>query len=263
MKIPRFDYYTPEEWVIIVDLVQNAIVGQNVTTGPPMYKCMDRVVKGDAKAKFIQQANLEGSSTVGNLTTVMATIIVHIFPALAYQDQKWYIYRYLRNPKTMKVCTFTTTLIKLNNYLPCFAPDYIGQMVTALPDDEVKEILYHAMPNLWRKKMIKQAYNNLDMSIQEMSGFFETRVKNLETPAPPSGVRSLTRKKKKKNFKKQKAVSFEHSNKDCSDDKKPSSREKFCQYHGKCSHSTGLKGPNPTSPKNTGKEARKHTLNTK
>ena len=56
----------------------------------------------------------------------------------------------------MKVRTFTIMFIQLNNYLPYFSPDCIGQMVTALPDDEVKEILYHAMPNLWRKKMTKQ-----------------------------------------------------------------------------------------------------------
>ena len=75
----------------------------------------------------------------------MATITVHIFPVLAYQDQKQYIYKYLRKSKTVKVCTFITKLIQLNNYLPYFPPDCIGQMVTALPDDEVKEILYHAI----------------------------------------------------------------------------------------------------------------------
>ena len=69
-------------------------------------------------------------------------------------------------------------------------------MVTALPDDEVKENLYHAMTNSWGKKMTEQGYNYLDGSIQEMSGFFETRVENLETPAPPPAVRSLSRKKK-------------------------------------------------------------------
>ena len=69
-----------------------------------------------------------------------------------------------------------------------------------------------------------------------MSGFFETRIENQETPAPPSAVRNLTRKKKKKNYKKRKAVSFEDSDKDSSDDKKPLSRNKFCQYHGKYIH---------------------------
>ena len=62
--------------------------------------------------------------------------------------------------------------------------------------------------------MTKQGYNYLDRSkaIQEMPGLFETRVKNLETPAPPPAVRSLTGKKK--NSKKQKAVSFEDFDKD-------------------------------------------------
>ena len=110
-------------------------------------------------------------------------------------------------------------------------------MVTALPDDEVKEILYHAMPNLWMKKMTEQGYNYLDRYIQEMSGFFETRIENLETPTPPPAVRSQTRKKKK-NSKNRKAFSFEDSDEDSSDEKKPLSRKKFCRYHGKCSHST-------------------------
>ena len=39
--------------------------------------------------------------------------------------------------------------------------------------------------------------DNLDRSFQEMPGFFETWVENLETPAPSPAVRSLTRKKKR------------------------------------------------------------------
>ena len=50
--IHRFDSGTPEEWIIFVDLAQKALVGQNVTTGPPMYKWMERVIKDDDKAKF-------------------------------------------------------------------------------------------------------------------------------------------------------------------------------------------------------------------
>ena len=48
-KISRFDFGTPEDWIIFVDLVQEALVGQYVTTGPPMYKCIERVLKGDVK----------------------------------------------------------------------------------------------------------------------------------------------------------------------------------------------------------------------
>ena len=47
-----------------------------------------------------------------------------------------------------------------------------------------------------------------------MLGFFETRVENLETLAPPPVVRSQTTKKKKKNSDTRKAMSFEDSDKD-------------------------------------------------
>ena len=144
---------------------------------------MERVLQGDAKAQFTQQANL-----------VMATMPVYIFPVLAYQDQKRYMYRDVKKPKPMKVRTFTTRLIQLNNYIPYIPPDYVGQMVTALPDHEVKKILYYTM-NSWRKKLTEQGYNYLDRSIQEISGFFEARVEYLETPAPPPAVRSLPTKK--------------------------------------------------------------------
>ena len=58
-----------------------------------MYECMERVLKGDTKDEFTRQANLVGSLTIGNFTTVIATITVHIFPIMTYQDQKQYMYR--------------------------------------------------------------------------------------------------------------------------------------------------------------------------
>ena len=90
-----------------------------------MYECMEQVLKGDAKGEFTQQANFVGSCAVGNFSTVKK-MTMHIFPVLAYQDQKRYMYRYLRKPKEMKVRTFTTSLIQLNNYFPYFPPDCIG-----------------------------------------------------------------------------------------------------------------------------------------
>ena len=57
IKIPRFDSGTPEEWIMFVDLVQMSLVGQNIATGSPMYKCMERVLKGDAKAEYLQKTN--------------------------------------------------------------------------------------------------------------------------------------------------------------------------------------------------------------
>ena len=43
-----------------------------------------------------------------------------------------------------------------------YKADRPGQLVASLPDNDIKEILYHAMPNTWEKKMAEQGYKYLD-----------------------------------------------------------------------------------------------------
>ena len=110
----------------------------------------------------------------------MATMTVHIFPTYSYFDQRRYMQRYLRKPPDMKVQSFTTRMAQLNTYLPYFPSEHPGKLVTSLPNDDVKEILYHTMPNTWKKKMVEQGYNYLEGPIHSMAEFFETRIKNLK-----------------------------------------------------------------------------------
>ena len=140
-----------------------------------MYECMERVRKGDAKAEFRQQANLVGNCAVANFTTVMAIMIVHFF---LYCDEIRYMQRYLRKPPEVKVRSFTIMLIQLNTYLPYFLPDCPGQLVTSFTDGDMKEILYHAVPNTWKKNMVEQGYNSLYGPIHSMAEFFKTRIEN-------------------------------------------------------------------------------------
>ena len=65
-----------------------------------MYECMERVLKDDAKAEFLQKANLEVSRTIANFTMVMATMTVHVFPTHAYRDHRRCMQRYLRKQKS-------------------------------------------------------------------------------------------------------------------------------------------------------------------
>ena len=106
-----------------------------------MYKYIERMLKGDTKDEFLQQANLVGSYTVANFNTILATVTVHIFPTHAYSYQRQYMQRYLRKPPEMKAQAFMTKLIQLNTHLPClpyFPPDCLGHLVTSLPDDDIK-----------------------------------------------------------------------------------------------------------------------------
>ena len=77
---------------------------------------MESLLKGDAKAETLQEANLVGSCTVLNFITVMATMTVHIFSTYAYHDQRQYMQRYLRMPPNIKVKSLTTRLIQQGIY---------------------------------------------------------------------------------------------------------------------------------------------------
>ena len=133
----------------------------------------------------------------------------------------------------MKVRALITRLIQLNTYLPYFPPDRPGQLVISLADNDIKEILYRAMPNMWEKKMVEQGYNYLDGPIHYMVEFFETRIENLEKLIPPS-VPSRINKKSKKGSKKRKAATFNDSYDKNSD--QGHIGKKFCQYHDTCRH---------------------------
>ena len=155
---------------------------------------------------------------------------VHVLSTYAYCIQRQFMQRNLRKPSHMKVRVFNT---RLGRVLTLFLPDCPGQLVTSLPDDDIKEIFYHAMPNTWKNKIVEQGYNFLDGPIHSIVIFFGTRIEKFEKSIPPN-VPSRNRKKKKKGTKKRKLVSF-----DDSDDKDSDEEQgiKFRKYHGTCGHS--------------------------
>ena len=232
VKIPRYGSGTPEDWLIFTDLVKKAISGQNITTGPAMYNCMERVLKGDAKAEFISRAIAEGNSSTEHYKAVMKKMTKHVFPAFAYRDQKRYLSWYLRKPVGMKVKAFSTRLVQLNEYLPFSPPETEGQEPSKLSDDDMKDILYHAMPNSWKQKMTEQGYNYIAHTLTEMTEFFETRIENLETPVE-------TKKGKKGKGKKKVRISEPESEaSSSSSDESDKPTKKKCKYHGWCNHTT-------------------------
>ena len=79
----------------------------------------------------------------------------------------------------MKIQSFTSRRIQLNTCLPYFLPDRQSRLVTSLPDDDIKVLLYQPIPNTWEKKMVEQGYNYLDGPIHSTAEFFKTRIENL------------------------------------------------------------------------------------
>ena len=82
-----------------------------------------------------------------------------------------------------------------------FPPDLPDELDTSIPDDDINAILYHAITNMWEKKIVEQGYNYLDGPIHSMAAFFETRIENLENSITLS-VPSRNNKKNKKGLRK-------------------------------------------------------------
>ena len=98
-------------------------------------------------------------------------------------------------------------------YLPYFPPHRPGQLVTSLPDDDIKEIIFHTMPNTWKRNMVEQGYNYLDDPIHSMAELFETRIENVEKsiqmfPQEKQEKQVKQEKIQERGSKKRKAVTF-------------------------------------------------------
>ena len=118
---------------------------------------------GDAKAEFDSQANLAGNQTVGIFAMVMTMVTVHVFQSHGYCDKRKCLQRNLVKSADMEIFVFTTFLSQLNNNLPSFPlGSVVGQDVEALNTEKFKDVLYIAMPDSWKRKMMVQGYNYLD-----------------------------------------------------------------------------------------------------
>ena len=93
----------------------------------------------------------------------------------------------------MKLCSFISRLQELNAYLEEFPPDIEGQETEPLSADEIININYHSMPTTWKNKKIEQGFNHADSTIKEMTGFYETRVENLELKEDRKNFQQLPR----------------------------------------------------------------------
>ena len=227
IQIPYFGTGTPEEWLMFLDNLDKALVGQHITDGPGRYTFTERLLKGDALATFRLKTLEVGTRTVDHFNEVMAQLTAHIFPVHAYREQKRFLRRFLKKPKDWTVREFVTHVQEINAYLIFFRTE-TQDAAAALPEDELVEALYHAMPNSWRNTMVLQGFNYVNHTVIELLQFCE-RLETLEPPAEKK--KKSTDKSTTSSGNKRKRVSFF----DSSDD---DGNRKYCLLHGYCAHTT-------------------------
>jgi len=122
----------------------------------------------------------------------MTKLSAHIFPVHAYREQKRYMRRFLKKPKDCTVREFFSRVQEINNYLQVFPSETVDPS-TPLPEEELVEALYHAMPNSWRTEMVIQGFNYVHHNCMELLNFCE----RLETLEPPPEKKKDNKKSSK------------------------------------------------------------------
>lgn len=154
----------------------------------------------------------------------LETVVENVAPTKCLQKVKRYIRREVRKPLGMKVRDFSTRLHHINNeeipHLPPFLGD--GQK---FHDDELTDIILHAVPKSWIREMDRQGKDPDTMDSTAIVAFLE----QIETSEEFVPAQDNSKKDKKA---KGKSKGNNNNNKSDNGD------GKYCMLHGRGNHKT-------------------------
>ena len=229
LKVATFGTGSLEEWFRHEDNIVRVLTGMGATTGPEQYSLIRRMIKGSALSAFNNKATELGHATVAHAALCRQAITKALAPPRAALVQKRYLRRFVRKPITMTSREYVERIREINNFLPRFPPIVRAQNnvpVTALPDDELVDLLEFGVPSSWQKQMLLQNFDPLDSTLEDFTTFCE-RLENVaeETPSKPASKSSKSENPPSKKRKGSKGNPIQ-------------TPDKWCLLHGHCSHTT-------------------------
>ena len=161
---PIFDTGTPEEWILWLRNWEIIHKGLNLTQGASWAGMIRQLLAGDALRVFdAHMANVPQVSMVTCKAALKAIAAQEVFPKKALVRQKRFLRYGVRKTREWTVRRFGARLHELNAMLPQFPG---GNANSLLDDEELKESLVRAMPNLWKRRLT-QDYEVDDLSWDE------------------------------------------------------------------------------------------------
>ena len=187
------------------------------------------LITGDTLAFFNTAAQEHGNETNATFLQCLKDVTTHLFPKRALAFQKRYMRRHLRKPRDMKTREFAARISELNQYLKQFPPFEDNQ---ELDDDEIIDIIEHAIPRSWQDNIVLQGYDPDDSTLADLVDFCERHEfieANRNDSAKNKGNTAVDLDKKP-------AARGSNSKNPNKDNKNRS--EKFCELHQTNGHST-------------------------
>ena len=158
---PIFDTGTPEEWILWLRNWESIKKGLNLATGPAWNGMIRQLLAGDALRVFDAAMAQAGAMTTLRVTRALKEVAEkEVFPKKALMRQKRFLRYGVRKTREWTVRRFSARLHELNNMLAQFPG---GNETSVLEEDELKESLVRAMPNLWKRRLAE------DHEVDELS----------------------------------------------------------------------------------------------
>ena len=164
-----------EMFLDFVDQFQNNLVDLKADNdGDRMHSCFKQALKGTALTEWSEVvANHRGRAMTEAAFEARLDrwIMNKMSDANALADQKTYM-RALTKPRKMSVATFVQRMQRINSLLTRF-PQFPGQPnVTNFSAEDIKQIIFDAMPPTWANNFLSA--NNVihDMTINEIQQYF-------------------------------------------------------------------------------------------
>mgnify|MGYP003344119829 FL=1 len=173
VSVQIFNDGTPEEWLQLLAAHKRICQGQAIRNGPGTYDVLARHLKGATLSKYNTTQEVHGNQTIEHFNLVVADLTAHVFPSKAYTLQKRYLKQCIKKPRDMKIRALVGRVQELNNYLPSFPAPSPDVAPEKLPEDEIKEILYNALPATWQIAMTAQGFDYPNETIQRLMEFCE------------------------------------------------------------------------------------------
>ena len=227
-----FDDGTPQEWVEVLEDLDELWRQNSVTNGADRAATVQMILRNDALNEFTTALSEETTTlvatrtttspaTVANVTKALGAVTMAVFPHRALETQKSWMQRGMKKPLTMTTRKLAAAVVRLNNLLPRFPG---GNEESKFSDKELVGLLEQAIPARWRAKFDLDGYIPTDHDRAK----FVTACEAIERNEPTSTATKGTKTKAKKGGKSKnddKAAAEQSSG--------PTKKMYYCTEHGK------------------------------
>ena len=197
-----FDDGTPQEWVDVLEDLDELWRQNSVVNGPDRAATVQMILRNDALNEFVTALEEEttggvatrtttSSVTAANVTKALEAVTMAVFPHRALETQKNWMRRGMKKPLTMTTRKMAAAVVRLNSLLPRFPG---GSNDSKFSESEIVGLLEQAVPARWRAKFDLDGYTPTDDTRTKFVTACEAIERNESTTTATKDVKRTTKK---------------------------------------------------------------------